>query len=97
MHALQPLKKDSAQAPANVIGKKESSLIRPPGKGRRNQEEETDETLARVRSDFARLCSMAHGQLGRLSSIQSKARLQLVDIWWPRTLSQTPIPRSVGT
>ena len=83
-----PVSKESTKARANAV---DSSLIRPPA----TQEEVTDETLSRVKNDFTRLCSAAQGQPERLSSTQSIARLQLLDIWWPQTPSQI-IPVSVA-
>jgi len=84
-----PVNKESNKARVNVV---DSSLIRSPAG---SQEEETDETLSRVKNDFTRLCSAAQGQPERLSSTQSIARLQLLDIWWPQTPSQI-IPVSVA-
>lgn len=84
-----PVNKESNKARPNVV---DSSLIRSPAG---SQEEETDETLSQVKNDFTRLCSAVQGQSERLSSTQSKARLQLLDIWWPQTPSQI-IPLSVA-
>lgn len=77
----------ATRAGENVVGKVDSSLIRSPARDNWSQDEEKDETLSRVKNDFSSLCSTANGQSERLSSIQSKARLQLVDIWWPQTLT----------
>ena len=87
--------RDPTRARANAVGKTESNLIRPLARVHRVQEEERDEALTRVLDDFACLCSTARVQLGRLSFIQSKARLQLADIWWPQSLTQI-IPKSVA-
>jgi hypothetical protein len=88
--------RDPARARANAAGNMESNLMRSQTRAHRLVEEEKrDETLIRVVNDFFSLCSTAHGQLGRLSFIQSKARLKLADIWWPLSASQS-VPKSVA-
>lgn len=87
--------RDPAKARANAVGNMDANLMRSQTRAHRLVEEEKrDETLIRVVNDFFSLCSTAHEQLGRLSFIQSKARLKLADIWWPLSASQS-IPKSV--
>lgn len=54
-----------------------------------------DDTLTRVQDDYGRLCNMDYGQMRRLSSLQGEGRLRLINMWWPRNLTQS-IPMSVA-
>eukprot|EP00536_Pseudo-nitzschia_multiseries_P007031 jgi/Psemu1/194486/e_gw1.157.96.1 len=86
------INKEPGKPRAGTVGNAEP---RSRARTRRILEEEKDETLTRVRKDFARLCSTAHAKSGRMSLMRSKARLHLANIWWPQSPSQK-IPKSIA-
>lgn len=90
--ARTQLNSDRARARGTTVRKIEPTLARSQNKV---QEKKRDDNWVRVVNDFLSLSSATQGKLGLLSFIQSKARLKLADIWWPRSASQI-IPKSVA-
>lgn len=92
--AISQLNKDRTRTRPNIPRKTESTVIRSQSKVKRSvKEEKKDDNWIRLVNDFLSLTKPS-GQKRRLNSTQSKARLKLTDIWWPRSTSQI-IPKSV--
>jgi hypothetical protein len=74
----------------------DSSVIvsRVPGNVQTEQEEQ-DENLSRVKSDFSLLCSVKQSQLQRRSTLQREALIKLASLWWPQKMIDS-VPQAVG-
>jgi hypothetical protein len=59
------------------------------------EQEEQDENLSRVKSDFSLLCSVKQSQLQRRSTLQREALIKLASLWWPQKMIDG-VPQAVG-